>query len=368
MRKRQVWDEMLLITMAMLLLLSVVMFFTIKKERLSYDENRVFAEFPSGKGLLSGEFLTELGEYCSDHFPMRKWMLEAHAISQLMMGRKENNGVLLWKNKWLIKRAEYSYYNRIDERINSMSNFIDYCQTFGVQADAIIVPQIVDIQGDNLGFLFDDVENKRVMKIINNNFFITDEITKLLREKIQYNQSVWFRTDHHWTMEGAYAAYYHYANQIGISPISVDKLERQTVSTSFCGTLYSHSCFFFIEPDELALLRYDGDDNFVLKNSEWEYDRQGFYDFDALQKKDQYAVFLGGNYGHLSVQERGREDKPTLLLIKDSFANAIIPFLAIHFDLEIYDPRYCNDSLADIVATTNPDRVLILCGIDTIAS
>ena len=34
-----------------------------------------------------------------------------------------------------------------------------------------------------------------------------------------------------------------------------------------------------------------------------------------------------------------------MLLIKDSFANLLLPFLALHYDIEMIDPRYADPSL-----------------------
>ena len=53
---------------------------------------------------------------------------------------------------------------------------------------------------------------------------------------------------------------------------------------------------------------------------------------------DKYAVLLGGNYAHASVYSDA--EKPSLLIIKDSFANAVIPFLSLHFNIDLVDPRY----------------------------
>ena len=51
--------------------------------------------------------------------------------------------------------------------------------------------------------------------------------------------------------------------------------------------------------------------------------------------------------------------------MKDSFANSVIPFLAAHYDLEIYDLRYFSDKLSEEIERIEPDRIVILYGIDT---
>ena len=64
----------------------------------------------------------------------------------------------------------------------------------------------------------------------------------------------------------------------------------------------------------------------------------------------------------------GEDDRPRLLLIKDSYANALIPFLALHFDITVVDPRYTNACWSDFADGGGYDRILIFCGIDTIST
>jgi len=56
-----------------------------------------------------------------------------------------------------------------------------------------------------------------------------------------------------------------------------------------------------------------------------------------------------------------------MLVIKDSFAHAVIPFLAYHYDLIILDYRSFDDSAAKIVFEENIDRILFLHNIGNIS-
>lgn len=49
------------------------------------------------------------------------------------------------------------------------------------------------------------------------------------------------------------------------------------------------------------------------------------YDVSFLKTADQYSVFTGGNQAVLEITG-GIKNGKTLLLIKDSFANSILPF------------------------------------------
>ena len=55
------------------------------------------------------------------------------------------------------------------------------------------------------------------------------------------------------------------------------------------------------------------------------------------------------------------------LLLKDSFANSLIPFLALHFDIEAVDPRYATVAeMRALCESERFDKTLVLCSLDTI--
>ena len=89
------------------------------------------------------------------------------------------------------------------------------------------------------------------------------------------------------------------------------------------------------------------------------------YDMDALGKKDKYMVFLGGNYPLIRITTPGRNNRK-LLIIKDSYANTLVPFLLEHYD-EIYmvDPRYYTDSIEKLVRDEHIDNIMILYNVIT---
>ena len=120
-------------------------------------------------------------------------------------------------------------------------------------------------------------------------------------------------------------------------------------------------------PDRIEFYHYPGDEEFTVKNVLTGEVMQGFYAPAYLETKDKYAAFLGGNSAHVRVTGKSA-GRPTLLLVKDSYANALVPFLAIHFDLEIIDLRSYTGSAATLARDTGAVAVLILYGADTLAS
>ena len=84
------------------------------------------------------------------------------------------------------------------------------------------------------------------------------------------------------------------------------------------------------------------------------------------------AGFLSGNFAHIRVTKSGTENRPLLLVIKDSYANCLIPFLARHFDIEMLDTRYIRvasyQMLDEITANENYAGTLLLWNAETLCS
>ena len=87
---------------------------------------------------------------------------------------------------------------------------------------------------------------------------------------------------------------------------------------------------------------------------------------DFLEKKDQYASFLGGNFGYTRITANGTEERETLLVLKDSFAHSMAPFLLQHYDLILVDLRYYKVPMLRFCEENEIDKVLMLYNMETL--
>ena len=142
-----------------------------------------------------------------------------------------------------------------------------------------------------------------------------------------------------------------------IQPLSYEprELEPQVMSDSFKGTLYSKTLNESIKADEI--IRYGGESRATLtvggKSSP-------LYCPERLDEKDKYLYFLGGNYGICTVtNEKVQGGK--LLMIKDSYANCLVPLLAEHFsEITLIDTRYCSQGDIASLDLAEYDEIVIL--------
>ncbi|MBE6576900.1 MAG: hypothetical protein E7653_02015 [Ruminococcaceae bacterium] len=323
--------------------------FFLPKKNFSEQENRMLSSPPelSLGALLDGSFFDTLSSFCSDHIPMRNTMISAKAACELCLGKRQNNGVIFSSNGVLTDRLEYDDTSMLTKNISAIQSFSEKNG-----AKLIIVPRSVDVRFPELD------RSARVSQVC--------EPTLLgnLRALYQTGTDPYYKTDHHLNASGILALYELLGEELGYTPTNV---ERQIVSSSFLGSVYSKAGLLNTTKDELVLLRYEGDENVRVRCFDDGCEQSSLYAWDRLNVKDKYTVFLGGNHGLMEISKAGT-GKPRVLLIKDSFANALIPILAEHFDITAVDPRYCKDDLSTLAEKGKFDRILVLCGADTLAT
>ena len=63
----------------------------------------------------------------------------------------------------------------------------------------------------------------------------------------------------------------------------------------------------------------------MLKLEESQIKMDSLYEWGYLNKRDQYALFLNGNHSKVKI-ESSLENGRKLLIVKDSYAHAFVPF------------------------------------------
>ena len=87
----------------------------------------------------------------------------------------------------------------------------------------------------------------------------------------------------------------------------------------------------------------------------------------ALKSDNPYEVFFGGNHAEIGIQT-SLETFRRLLVIKDSYANAVIPFLVPYFDgITVVDPRYYQGNIDELTAEGEFTDIVYLYNANTLS-
>lgn len=347
---------------SVVLTFSALLFF-LPKSDFSPQENRMLATMPhlSLESIRNGEFTEDFSAFCADRFPFRASLLTLNSSFELGLGKLEANGVMKGANETLIKRLEYNNLNKLKANLAAIDRIRKYAEAEGGKAVFFCAPRAVDVLDGCCHPLFDTQNSKKIWENIDN----AKTINATLRRKSEGGEYVFYKTDHHWTTLGAYYAYRSLGESLGFSPYSLSGFNIETVSEDFYGTTYSSCLLPGVSPDKITAFRYEGDEEITVTDMSTKK-IISLYDFAALKGSSKYEFFLGGNRAHIKVES----GKPRLIMIKDSFANSLVPFLARHYDIDVIDPRYLREPLDNILAKLysgdEKPEILILFGIDTL--
>lgn len=329
--------------------------------RFSEQENRILAAKPdfSWQELKDGSYTVAWERYTAERMRGRGILRHLHAATELMLGKCEVGNVLFCKDGSLAKRLD-SGERILQKNLKTLTGLGSSCQAQALTLTVAVAPRRIDASAAVLPRFYRSDGNAAAYR----------QLTNTCKGAITFPALTadgdWFRTDHHWTVAGAYRAYCALAPALGYSPYGAENFSVTTVSAHFWGTSDAAAGIAGIAPDRMELWRYEGDESFHVTKDGGAANFTGLYDLEKLRTRDGYAVFLGGNDGVLEITTGARDDRPTLLLIKDSFANALLPFLARHYRIIAIDPRYAPRGTVEAYLPV-ASCVLFLCGMQTLS-
>ncbi len=216
---------------------------------------------------------------------------------------------------------------------------------------------------DAINFMFTNMdENVNTVYTVDN----------LLAHRDEY---IYFKTDHHWTALGAYYAYEEFCKVAGLTPNDIDGFE--TVSyEGFKGTFYSTvSASYNLETDTLIAYIPNGTNkcHTFLRNSGsyMEIDWNVVYNVSSYSKYSLYSCFAVGDEPYTVAHNENITDGSSILVVKDSYGNALIPFLIDHYeyvywiDFRYYSKYaswagYSSDSISWLVKENEIQNVLVI--------
>ena len=359
--KKKLRDIITVILFCLAIFIVPALFFARPKEAFSEREKRYLAEMPtlSAEALASGEFTEELGVYVADHFPGREFFVGINAYSDLLAGRQGTKEYLKTGDGRLLARPVEFESDILDANLTYINEFArDLAQTeAGIPVSLMLVPSsgavLLDApeypDGEIISYVYERAETGHV------------DLLEPFRASTDPG-SLYYRTDHHWTSEGAFSAACEYQKSLGL-PCPDREAYTQVRCDSFYGSAYAASGLWLTKPDDLELW-YSG--NMLQVDNETGQINDGVFYLNRLEEQDKYQVYLDGNHSLVRIENLSRNaDGRSLLVVRDSFSNSLGCFLADLYDKVILvDLRYYRLPLTDLLLDEGIDEVLIEYSVD----
>lgn len=185
-------------------------------------------------------------------------------------------------------------------------------------------------QADNIQCIYDNMSDSIIK--INAYNAIADHI----------GEYVYFGTDHHWTSLGAYYGYTAFCEKAKIKAVDINALTKNSIE-DFRGTLYTQtlSSVLYNNPDrvdyyELPMETYA----YMREKPDSEMMLTDIYYAGAAPGSLTYGVFCWGDVVEFIIHSDVGTGKK-IALIKDSYGNALAPYLAANYDeVHVIDFRH----------------------------
>lgn len=339
---------------------------TLIKPSLAFSEteNRVLAQMPEIKAetVLSGEFENAYEAYLIDQFILRdQWIGLKTAVERLLL-KRESKDIYFAEDNYLIEKHTGVFAAQMAGRnIAALAEFAGkYGEQFGAgHISVLIVPNAVTILQDKLPPFADsgggDDYLNQIAEILPEDVWF--DTAAVLREHTK--EELYYRTDHHWKTRAAFYVYQAWADERGYVVPELTDYEIAVATDCFEGTIQS-KLGIKTEGDTIELFFPKEEIHYTVYKADAEESADSLYDFSALDTKDKYAIYFGGNQALLKMTAESDKERK-ILVIKDSYANCFLPFMLGEFqEIDVVDLRYTNQSVSELIAEGEYTDMLIL--------
>lgn len=310
--------------------------------------------------VLDGRFQKKYESYLRDQFPGRDHWVSFQTDMELFMGKNEIHNVYIGKNHYLLEHYTEKEFDpqQISKNLQALEKFVGKTKQ-NADVHVMMVPTKSWVLREKLPAFAPHYKEQKFYDALQQKLEKEDVLISV--EPVldaHKEEEIYYRTDHHWTTLGAWYAYEQYTKAVGGDlQRAQGKKKFRCISKDFYGTTYA-KINYARQADKIEI--YEPADKLRVVYNMGEKKTKTLYDFSVLKTADQYSVFTGGNQAVLEITG-GIKNGKTLLLIKDSFANSILPFLAEDYEkLVVVDLRQLNVSGDRLLEMFSPTDILIL--------
>ena len=389
------------------------------RPKFSEKEKRELAKFPSFSfsALASGSFFRGIDAWFSDTFPFREAMISANEKVENLRGFGDriyglNNDVNITVPSADNKPENTTEENTIEEEkeptvpeqlgavVQKLSNVAvigdagyEYCSFNQSVADmyasivnktanklsgkakvySMLVPTSIDItMPDKVREEMNTCNQKEGMDYIYGK--MSSQVTpvnvyKALR--MHRDEYIYYRTDHHWTALGAYYAYEQFAKVKEVKPISLDRFEKKSFG-EFLGSFYTNTNNSAMKknPDDLEayIPPYKTKLQFTQTNGQV-IDWFLINDVSSYPISEKYSAFTAADNPYTYIENQSREKGKTCIVVKESFGNAIIPYMVYNYKkVYVIDYRYYQKGIIQLAREVGADDVVFINNMSAVRS
>jgi hypothetical protein len=244
------------------------------------------------------------------------------------------------------------------EAINRIQAELDKADSPPVKSSVLLAPTAAEFVRSAKLRSLSDSQRKAIDDVYGSIDATVTKVDALSAMSLHAQEQIYFRTDHHWTAAGAYYAYAAFMEARGMRAVPLTAYETGEIP-DFLGSLYASTLNrqLAAHPDRIVYYK-----PYVTHSYTVHYSgalTMPLIDLSHAKKKNKYRIFLSGDrpWGHIVTANTGNDRR--LAVIKDSYGNALVPFLLPHYsEIFVVDPRQFAESLVPFIREHRIQEIL----------
>lgn len=193
----------------------------INQDVRSNQENRTLAKWKpliNKDKTINYNFGKDFDNWFSDRFNLRMLLVNSYSSIKVLLTNRNDKGIVD-KNGMIYRNLEFNHLTNeeIEIAFDAIEKFDDFCKQNNIKLYTLIVPQKADIHQTTLNYSNNekssfDKFNKRLSQATSKGKTILFPLEIMKNEA--KNNYMFFKTDHHWTDDGAFIGYKELMNEI----------------------------------------------------------------------------------------------------------------------------------------------------------
>ena len=316
----------------------------------------------------------------NDNFHLRYFFYEYAGLFNRCIGRRHVDNLYKLDNGHLVSVGGNG---NISKSVEGMESFQNFCSERAIPLLYVNLPKKYVRNDDLASFgVADLTEQKadRFLKELSDHGIDALDMRTFIEAKYENPYDAFFKTDHHWKISaGLYCAQVlseQLRDEYGID-LAIDNIRDEAFSVTlmkncWLGERGKKTGSTYSGLDDFELIRPLEETHFHLEIPNRHINKTGDFSIMVDQSKLQTdflhcrygpSFYYSYLFGNDPIQIITNEDQPDgkILIIKDSFAQAVAPFLAMTANtLVTWDIRYNSESLKNYIDQNHFDIVIVM--------
>jgi DHHW protein len=323
--------------------------------------------------LVDGKYMEQFEQYFTDQFPGRNVWVKAYLNFQRYTDKTFIYDYYITDKNWIMPKPDTSYRTKdMKTAVKHLEEVDKTAEKAGSQLIYVSLPHKVNhVDVNKPSYIMEDtgIKSKNYMmeQLAQTDVEVLDIGKKMEKELTPEEiNSLYYKTDHHWNIDGAFYAFEKLAEQLEMTVDESDYAEKCFDDKSFEGS-YNRQLYMMVDAsNENMCIKYPEEDfdsfKVTTNGKERSVDDVFALAKDREDKLVEYKHLFTGDYAKLSIENPRADNDKKVLISKDSYTNPMVSLIAQKFSkTDVIDLRhYKKKTFEQLIEENDYDYVLIM--------